>query len=437
MASPGALPTFAGSSAAAPSREILEISSDSDSDSSIVEPDSPNPFSSHCRWRTSEFYDQECSRFFDCPSHTVERAVSDDEADPQEASPREQQGHGREDQAEANSGVGRAQASSINTSSSPRGEPLDAGARASGTGNHSGVVIDLTASPAPEDRDVVMSAPPEDDDVVMSYSPDEGDGGVRLEEVIPDVQQQPINSNADSSASTRLPPHEVIDLTGNDTPPPPSPIRQAPDTIPAAPQRHRPSLTRPPGPRPQLERAQPSEISLPRWQPDAEATLCPICRTQFSFFVRKHHCRKCGRVVCNACSPHRITIPYQYIVQQPEQPRLSSQRYPPSYVGGEGSYGDFNNSHIGGGERVRLCNPCVPDPNITPPQPQQSPNPTSPRNHGRSQSNVSIGFGGGPPPPSARFSSYFAPGFSQGQDPLGRHRSITVSLLLHASEAGR
>jgi hypothetical protein len=33
------------------------------------------------------------------------------------------------------------------------------------------------------------------------------------------------------------------------------------------------------------------EIILPRWQPDAEVTYCPICRTQFSFFVRKHHCR--------------------------------------------------------------------------------------------------------------------------------------------------
>jgi hypothetical protein len=32
-------------------------------------------------------------------------------------------------------------------------------------------------------------------------------------------------------------------------------------------------------------------IVLPRWQPDAEVTYCPICRTQFSFFVRKHHCR--------------------------------------------------------------------------------------------------------------------------------------------------
>ena len=33
------------------------------------------------------------------------------------------------------------------------------------------------------------------------------------------------------------------------------------------------------------------EVVVPRWQPDAEVTYCPICRTQFSFFVRKHHCR--------------------------------------------------------------------------------------------------------------------------------------------------
>lgn len=33
------------------------------------------------------------------------------------------------------------------------------------------------------------------------------------------------------------------------------------------------------------------EFSLPRWQPDAEVTYCPICHTQFSIFVRKHHCR--------------------------------------------------------------------------------------------------------------------------------------------------
>jgi hypothetical protein len=34
-----------------------------------------------------------------------------------------------------------------------------------------------------------------------------------------------------------------------------------------------------------------SAVVLPRWQPDGEVTYCPICRTQFSIFVRKHHCR--------------------------------------------------------------------------------------------------------------------------------------------------
>jgi hypothetical protein len=39
------------------------------------------------------------------------------------------------------------------------------------------------------------------------------------------------------------------------------------------------------------QRREPVEYSLPRWQPDAEVTYCPICNAQFSIFVRKHHCR--------------------------------------------------------------------------------------------------------------------------------------------------
>ncbi|EGP90843.1 uncharacterized protein MYCGRDRAFT_31161, partial [Zymoseptoria tritici IPO323] len=47
----------------------------------------------------------------------------------------------------------------------------------------------------------------------------------------------------------------------------------------------------------------------PEWQPDGNVVSCPVCHTIFGLFTRKHHCRKCGRVVCSACSPHRITIP--------------------------------------------------------------------------------------------------------------------------------
>lgn len=122
---------------------------------------------------------------------------------------------------------------------------------------------------------------------------------------------------------------------------------------------------------------------LPRWQPDSEVTKCPICGTPFSFWFRKHHCRKCGRVVCSLCSPHRITIPRQFIVRPPDP----NNRSPPSAIVPAAAAaaivdltgGDNNdntpaqsqtriNPALGGGEEVRLCNPCVPDPNPEPPR---------------------------------------------------------------------
>jgi hypothetical protein len=51
-----------------------------------------------------------------------------------------------------------------------------------------------------------------------------------------------------------------------------------------------PTPTSPPILSPPVERIR-SGVVLPRWQPDSEQTYCPICGTQFSIFVRKHHCR--------------------------------------------------------------------------------------------------------------------------------------------------
>lgn len=44
------------------------------------------------------------------------------------------------------------------------------------------------------------------------------------------------------------------------------------------------------------------------WQPDQTADRCSNrhCRVRFSFFVRRHHCRWCGRVFCNECTSRRI-----------------------------------------------------------------------------------------------------------------------------------
>ncbi|KAL9122738.1 MAG: hypothetical protein Q9187_000719, partial [Circinaria calcarea] len=123
------------------------------------------------------------------------------------------------------------------------------------------------------------------------------------------------------------------------------------------------------------------DIILPRWQPDAEVSHCPICGRTFAFWYRKHHCRKCGRVVCANCSPHRITIPRQFIVHPPEDIAFGM-------TGGTGSSnvevvdltGDDEpnagsatptsplersrglehrlDPALGGGREVRLCNPC-------------------------------------------------------------------------------
>jgi hypothetical protein len=145
---------------------------------------------------------------------------------------------------------------------------------------------------------------------------------------------------------------------------------------PASQQLPQPSLAKPP-----FISAQ--QYVLPRWQPDSEVTECPICKRQFSVFFRRHHCRKCGRVVCNDCSPHRITIPRQFIVHPPDTSAETHSRSRGTCVPVEtvdltedtereerSNLMRFtttgSNPALGGGEKVRLCNPCVPDPQPSP-----------------------------------------------------------------------
>jgi len=48
------------------------------------------------------------------------------------------------------------------------------------------------------------------------------------------------------------------------------------------------------------------------WVPDNEATKCMHCKkAEFSLIHRRHHCRKCGMVVCNECSNKRFLLPEQ------------------------------------------------------------------------------------------------------------------------------
>ena len=82
--------------------------------------------------------------------------------------------------------------------------------------------------------------------------------------------------------------------------------------------------------------------------------------------LTKRYYRKCGRVVCANCSPHRITIPKQFIVQPPVP---ATPTFTTSFTSVPNSTGQDDDMDlvVSGGEEVRVCNPCVPDPNLSPP----------------------------------------------------------------------
>lgn len=68
---------------------------------------------------------------------------------------------------------------------------------------------------------------------------------------------------------------------------------------------------------------------VPSWESDEGAKECCICHNQFSIFFRRHHCRKCGRVVCGNCSTSRSTyLPTTYVVSPPSQIFLESPHVP-------------------------------------------------------------------------------------------------------------
>lgn len=46
----------------------------------------------------------------------------------------------------------------------------------------------------------------------------------------------------------------------------------------------------------------------PPWIHDTARTECALCKAKFGTFTWKHHCRRCGEIVCDDCSKHRKNV---------------------------------------------------------------------------------------------------------------------------------
>ena len=64
------------------------------------------------------------------------------------------------------------------------------------------------------------------------------------------------------------------------------------------------------------------------WEADADCKSCRLCKDGFNFLRRRHHCRKCGKLVCSECSTERLPqdeTQYQLVHEKSGAPRTSDQ----------------------------------------------------------------------------------------------------------------
>eukprot|EP00037_Helgoeca_nana_P028500 m.335434 g.335434 ORF g.335434 m.335434 type:complete len:254 (+) comp27770_c0_seq5:171-932(+) len=59
----------------------------------------------------------------------------------------------------------------------------------------------------------------------------------------------------------------------------------------------------------EMETARQKPKESPDWTPDGSSACCEECFVKFNVFRRRHHCRRCGRLVCDKCAPKDNTKP--------------------------------------------------------------------------------------------------------------------------------
>lgn len=273
-------------------------------------PSRPHADLSVCEWRTADFHDQECLRFFDCPSHVVARRLDEDDNDGERAAVAHetQEGLVHEQLDETLDEAVYQQATEES--------PLLAYRTRDGAVAADDISSDSSSSLSTSDGDHNNQGMTDDVPALLELHDDtEGREGYRP--ASSGTRENPIvlggsavqehrNTLPDQQAESRREEEFVQHL----------PLLESPrdrgshssgligqilsPALPATPSvletvslatTPNPDHEFPPTQTERVERNGPMEIVLPRWQPDSEVTYCPICHTQFSIFVRKHHCR--------------------------------------------------------------------------------------------------------------------------------------------------
>ena len=92
-------------------------------------------------------------------------------------------------------------------------------------------------------------------------------------------------------------------------------------------------------------------LKAPEW---SDSDFCQRCRTNFTTFTRKHHCRKCGLTFCNDCCNKRIPLPSLGLTN-PERVcescyyKVTNPTYSTPKQSNQNNYLDFNDSDFYGG----------------------------------------------------------------------------------------